>query len=120
LVEKIRGLTGSEARERGLGNGAKIRTGRSYWDIARANLFTAYSNLLFGIGVALIALGRYYDAATSPPRTAAYRPGWCQRWRFLAPDEQGPAWRLANAARTPRGCAGVRSIRYVASIRRHS
>ena len=68
LVEEIHGLTESEARElreRGLGNDAEVRTGRSYWDIARANLFTTYNNILFAIGVALVALGRYYDAATS-------------------------------------------------------
>lgn len=67
-MEEIQGLTESEARERrarGLGNNVELRTGRSYWDIARANLFTTYNNILFVIGVALIALGRYYDAATS-------------------------------------------------------
>jgi cation-transporting P-type ATPase E len=68
LVEDIQGLTESEARERrerGLGNDTRVRTGRTYWDIVRANLFTTYNNLLFAIGVALIVLGRYYDAATS-------------------------------------------------------
>ena len=68
LVEEIQGLTESEARElreRGLGNDAEVRTGRTYRDIARANLFTTYNNILFVIGVALVALGRYYDAATS-------------------------------------------------------
>ncbi len=64
----IQGLTEREARdrrERGLDNDAEVRTGRSYWDIARANLFTTFNNILFAIGVALVALGRYYDAATS-------------------------------------------------------
>ena len=68
MLKEIQGLTESEARERrgrGLGNDVRLRTGRSYWDIARANLFTTYNNILFAIGVALIALGRYYDAATS-------------------------------------------------------
>ena len=67
-MEEIRGLTESEARERrkrGLGNDVEVRTGRTYRDIARANLFTMYNNILFVIGVALIVLGRYYDAATS-------------------------------------------------------
>jgi magnesium-transporting ATPase (P-type) len=67
-VEEIQGLTESEARERrerGLGNDIEVRTGRTYRDIARANLFTTYNNILFVIGVALVALGRYYDAATS-------------------------------------------------------
>jgi cation-transporting P-type ATPase E len=61
-------LTESEAlerRERGLGNDVEVRTGRTYRDIARANLFTTYNNILFVIGVALVTLGRYYDAATS-------------------------------------------------------
>ena len=65
---EIQGLTESEARkrrERGLGNDAQVRSGRSYWDIVRANLFTTFNNILFAIGVALVALGRYYDAATS-------------------------------------------------------
>jgi cation-transporting ATPase E len=68
LVEEIQGLTESEARERrerGLGNNAEVSTGRTYRDIARANLFTTYNNILFAIGVALVALGRYWDAATS-------------------------------------------------------
>ena len=67
-MEEIQGLTESEARERrerGLGNDVEVRTGRTYRDIVRANLFTTYNNILFVIGVALVALGRYYDAATS-------------------------------------------------------
>ena len=67
-MEEIQGLTESEARERrerGLGNDVEARTGRTYRDIARANLFTTYNNILFVIGVALVALGRYFDAATS-------------------------------------------------------
>ena len=68
LVGEIRGLTEGEARsrrERGLGNDAGVRTGRSYWDIIRANLFTLFNNILFAIGLALVALGRYYDAFIS-------------------------------------------------------
>jgi cation-transporting ATPase E len=64
----IYGLTEGEAlvrRKQGLGNDARLGTGRSYWDIARANLFTLFNNILFTIGVALIALGRYSDALTS-------------------------------------------------------
>jgi cation-transporting ATPase E len=68
LLKEIRGLSEKEARERrkrGLGNDVEVRTGRTYWSILRTNLFTTYNNVLFAIGVALIALGRYYDAATS-------------------------------------------------------
>ena len=64
----IHGLTEEEARARrarGEGNDTGIRPGRSYWDIARANLFTVFNNILFTIGVALIALGRINDAITS-------------------------------------------------------
>ena len=62
------GLTEGEARarrQRGQGNDAAVAPSRSYWAIARANLFTLFNNVLFGIGVALIALGRYNDAVTS-------------------------------------------------------
>lgn len=38
---------------------------RSFWDIARANLFTFFNNLLFGIGLALVALGQWRDALAS-------------------------------------------------------
>ena len=68
MVREIQGLTESEARERrerGLGNDAEVRTGRSYRDIAHANLFTTNNNILFVIGVAFVAPGRYHDAATS-------------------------------------------------------
>src|SRR5262245_45754698 len=64
----VQGLTEGEVRlrrQRGEGNDAGIRPSRSYWDIARANLFTLFNNLLFAIGAALVALGRYNDALTS-------------------------------------------------------
>lgn len=64
----IQGLTEREAqtrRQRGEGNDTGLAPSRSYWDIARANLFTLFNNILFVIGVALIALGRYNDAITS-------------------------------------------------------
>lgn len=62
------GLTESEVqarRKQGLGNDAASGPSRSYWDIARANLFTLFNNILFVLGVALVALGRYSDALTS-------------------------------------------------------
>jgi cation-transporting ATPase E len=67
-MDTIYGLTESEVqtrRKQGLGNNTAIRPSRSYWDIARANLFTFFNNILFVIGAALIALGRYTDALTS-------------------------------------------------------
>jgi cation-transporting ATPase E len=64
----VQGLTETEARDRrqrGEGNNTGKTPGRSYWDIARANLFSFFNNILFVIGAALIALGRYNDALTS-------------------------------------------------------
>jgi cation-transporting ATPase E len=64
----VQGLTESEARTRrarGEGNTSGAPTGRSYWEIVRGNLFSLFNNILFVIGVALIALGRYNDALTS-------------------------------------------------------
>ncbi len=40
-------------------------SGRSYWGIAHTNLFTFFNNLLFAIGIALVALGQYSDAFVS-------------------------------------------------------
>ncbi|MCB0166554.1 MAG: HAD-IC family P-type ATPase [Anaerolineae bacterium] len=62
------GLTEIEAqsrRKQGLGNDTGGGPSRSYWDIARANLFTLFNNILFILGVALVSLGRYSDALTS-------------------------------------------------------
>lgn len=64
----IHGLTESEVqsrRKQGLGNETNLKPSRSYCDIVRANLFTFFNNILFTIGVALIALERYSDALTS-------------------------------------------------------
>ncbi|MFM2032139.1 MAG: hypothetical protein RLZZ297_904 [Chloroflexota bacterium] len=65
---EITGLTSQQVKERtlrGEGNAASFRPSRSYWDIIRANLFNIFNNILFAIGVALIALGQYNDALTS-------------------------------------------------------
>jgi cation-transporting P-type ATPase E len=62
------GLTEQEVaarRQAGLGNNAVARPGRTYGQIIRYNLFTIFNNILFGIGVALIAMGRLNDAVTS-------------------------------------------------------
>lgn len=67
-MQTIQGLTEQQAqakRAQGLGNNVDQSSGRSYWDIARANLFTLFNNILFVIGVALIAMGRVNDAITS-------------------------------------------------------
>jgi hypothetical protein len=67
-MDTIYGLTESEAqvrRKQGLGNDAASGSSRSYWDIARANLFTLFNNILFVLGVALVFLGWYSDALTS-------------------------------------------------------
>ena len=64
----IQGLSEAEVRarrQRGEGNDTGTAPSRSYWDIARANLFTLFNNILFVLGVALIALGRMNDALTS-------------------------------------------------------
>ena len=52
-------------RAQGLGNSIDQKSGRSYWDIVRGNLFTLFNNILFVIGVALVAMGRINDAITS-------------------------------------------------------
>lgn len=67
-MDSIFGLTESEVqarRKQGLGNDTATGPSRSYWDIAQANLFTLFNNILFILGVALISLGRYSDALTS-------------------------------------------------------
>ena len=67
-MHMIQGLTAQQVeakRAQGLGNNVDLRSGRSYWDIARANLFTLFNNILFVIGIALISMGRVNDAFTS-------------------------------------------------------
>lgn len=64
----LQGLSESEViarRQAGQGNNAALGSSRSYWDIARANLFTFFNNILFVIGLALILLGEVNDAVTS-------------------------------------------------------
>ena len=59
------GLTEVEVRARrarGEGNEAEPPTSRTYWQIVRANLFTAINSILVGLGVALFAMGRVSDA----------------------------------------------------------
>jgi cation-transporting ATPase E len=64
----IGGLSRSEAearRRRGQGNQAVSASSRSYAVILRTNVFNFYNSILFGIGAALLALGRYNDAVIS-------------------------------------------------------
>ena len=62
------GLTSAEVRERrgrGEANTAVGGTTRSYATILRTNVLSFYNIILFVIGVALLALGRYSDALIS-------------------------------------------------------
>ncbi len=62
------GLTAAEARSRhrrGEGNVAVSASSRSYGVILRTNVFSFFNVVLFAIGAALLALGRYSDAFTS-------------------------------------------------------
>ena len=62
------GLTDAEAnarRARGEGNRAKLDTSRSYFDILRQNAFTFINNILFIIGLVLILMNRWDDAAVT-------------------------------------------------------
>lgn len=64
-MHMIQGLTQQEVRERqqrGETNAASFRSSRSCWHIVRTNLFNFFNNILFAIGIALIALGQYNDA----------------------------------------------------------
>jgi magnesium-transporting ATPase (P-type) len=62
------GLTEAEAQRRraaGFGNTALPPTSRTYLQIIRENVFTFINNILFGLGAALIAVGRPTDALVS-------------------------------------------------------
>jgi cation-transporting ATPase E len=54
-----------ERRRRGEGNGATGAGSRTYARILRTNVFNFYNSILFVIGAALLALGRYNDAFIS-------------------------------------------------------
>jgi cation-transporting P-type ATPase E len=62
------GLTTAEAearRKRGEANTAVTGTSRTYATILRTNVFSFFNVVLFVIGIALLALGRYSDALVS-------------------------------------------------------
>jgi hypothetical protein len=57
-MHAAQGLTESDTvarRQRGEGNDVTFRRSRCYWDIARANLFKFFNNLLFAIRAVLVA-----------------------------------------------------------------
>ena len=99
------GLTSGEAaarRRRGEGNDSVTGISRSYARILRTNVFSLYNTILFVIGGALLAMGRYNDALISvghrraqrgdqrragDPRQAAARPAPAARAR---PGRRGP------------------------------
>ena len=67
-MAEIQGLTEAEAlarRARGQSNDVPLNTTRSYVQIVRENVFTFINTVLFGLGVALVLLGRVSDAAVS-------------------------------------------------------
>ncbi|HYP44582.1 MAG TPA: HAD-IC family P-type ATPase [Propionibacteriaceae bacterium] len=62
------GLSAGEVearRRRGDGNLSASGSSRGYGRIVRTNVFNLYNTILFGIGGALLALGRYSDALIS-------------------------------------------------------
>lgn len=62
------GLSESDAvsrRARGQGNVFSHGTSRTYAEILRSNVFTLINAVLFGLGIALVVLGRWSDAAVS-------------------------------------------------------
>lgn len=64
----LRGLSDQEAariRAQGQGNNVRIKTGRTYWDIVRNNVFTFINIVLFTIGAFMILLGLWGDAFVS-------------------------------------------------------
>jgi len=68
VVDLPAGLSSSEAADlhrRGEGNVAVSASSRTYAHILRTNVFSFFNVILFVIGAALLALGRYSDAFTS-------------------------------------------------------
>src|SRR4051794_5313661 len=62
------GLTSTEVsarRARGLGNKAVAKTGRSYWQILRENVFQFTNNIMFVLAIGLVLVGRPLDALLS-------------------------------------------------------
>jgi cation-transporting ATPase E len=67
-TQSITGLTEAEVmlrRAKGLGNRVAVTTGRTYRQIFQENVFTFINIVLFGLGAALVLLGRVSDALVS-------------------------------------------------------
>ncbi len=67
-VSTLRGLSQEEAaarRAQGLGNTMPVKSSRSYAQIVRENVFNPINDLLYVLGIALVALGRVSDALVS-------------------------------------------------------
>ena len=65
VVPAARGLSEAEARDRfahGLGNAMPSSTGRSFWRIMQANLFTLFNGVVGGCFILLLVLGYWQDA----------------------------------------------------------
>jgi cation-transporting ATPase E len=74
VAESLNGLSDAEAARRraaGRGNRLAVPTGRTYREILLENVFTFVNNILFGLGFALLLLGRYSDALVSVGVVAA-------------------------------------------------
>src|SRR5438093_60979 len=64
----LRGLSQEEVaarRAQGLSNTMPVKSSRSYAQIVRENVFNPINNLLYALGIALIALGKWSDALVS-------------------------------------------------------
>jgi len=68
ISTSVNGLTLEEVaalKKQGLVNHAPLKTSRTYWQIFKENLFTFINTVLFGLGLALVLLGRSTDAFVS-------------------------------------------------------
>jgi cation-transporting ATPase E len=65
IASPVQGLSEAEAQRRrrqGLGNEAQVKTGRTYFQIVRENLFTFFNIVLLSLAAALLILGSPRDA----------------------------------------------------------
>jgi len=68
MAQPVSGLSEREViarRERGQGNIVQFRTGRTYLQIVRKNVFTFINTVLFSIGIVLILFGQFGDAVVT-------------------------------------------------------
>ncbi|MBK8794990.1 MAG: hypothetical protein IPM07_00605 [Anaerolineales bacterium] len=72
----ITGLSEADAQQRrsqGLGNNVEVKTGRTYGQIVRGNLFTFFNIVLFSLAALLLLLGSPRDALYRRHRAAQRR-----------------------------------------------